>query len=246
MARPPTSPRISDCRSCSCSTWRDRRSRPQRSCAGFCSHDPAVRIAGVVLNRIASERHRALVADAIARLDVPILGALPREAALDLPERHLGLVQAGEHADLAALFDRLAEIAERYCDLEAIVAHAGVFNIVPSANRTFGVAAAGAADRARPRPSVQLRLSACDRCVAQGRRRDLPFSPLADDAPPPDADSCCCRAAIRSCTRKRSPPRESSPPACEASPRPGRCMASAAATWCWAKAWKTPPAGVMR
>ena len=69
---------------------------------GFASHDPRVRVAGVILNRVGSERHRALAADAITALGMPILGALPREAALALPERHLGLVQAGEHADLTA------------------------------------------------------------------------------------------------------------------------------------------------
>ncbi|MGA8323599.1 MAG: cobyrinate a,c-diamide synthase, partial [Xanthobacteraceae bacterium] len=73
---------------------------------GFAAHDPAVRIAGVILNRVASERHRALVADAIEAVGVPVLGAMPREAELTLPERHLGLVQAGEHADLAALIGR--------------------------------------------------------------------------------------------------------------------------------------------
>ena len=73
---------------------------------------PRVRIAGVVLNRVGSERHRALVADAITGCGMPILGAMPREAAITLPERHLGLVQAAEHGDLAALSDRLALMAE--------------------------------------------------------------------------------------------------------------------------------------
>src|SRR5215468_9420820 len=75
---------------------------------GLASHDPGVRIAGVVLNRIGSERHRRLVADAVAALNIPILGAIPRDTRLVLPERHLGLVQAGEHADLDARLTRLA------------------------------------------------------------------------------------------------------------------------------------------
>ena len=61
---------------------------------GLASHDAAVRIAGVVLNRVASERHRTLVADAIGLTEVPVLGAIPRDAAIALPSRHLGLVQA--------------------------------------------------------------------------------------------------------------------------------------------------------
>src|SRR5262249_7101927 len=68
---------------------------------GFAAHDPAVRIAGVVLNRVGSERHRELVSQAVAALNIPVLGAVPPDDLLTLPERHLGLVQAGEHGDLA-------------------------------------------------------------------------------------------------------------------------------------------------
>jgi cobyrinic acid a,c-diamide synthase len=157
---------------------------------GFCSHDPAVRVAGVILNQVASERHRALIADAIARLDIPILGALPREAALALPERHLGLVQAGEHADLAALFDRLAETAERYCDLDTIVARAGAFNIAPATGGPLAL----------PPPGQRIAL-ARDRAFSfvyphvieawrQAGAEIMPFSPLIDEAPPLAADSC--------------------------------------------------------
>lgn len=91
---------------------------------GFAAHDPAVTIAGVILNRTASEKHRKLVADAIAALGIGVFGALPRDAAIALPERHLGLVQAGEHAHLAALIDRLAAMAERHLDLDALLAKA--------------------------------------------------------------------------------------------------------------------------
>src|SRR6202022_2766876 len=91
---------------------------------GFASHDPEVRIFGVVLNRIGSERHRLLAADAIAALGVPLVGALPRDEELALPERHLGLVQAGEQSDLAHRLSRLAAIAERHLDLDALIAGA--------------------------------------------------------------------------------------------------------------------------
>jgi cobyrinic acid a,c-diamide synthase len=157
---------------------------------GFAAHDPAVRIAGVILNRVGGERHRALVADAITALDIPVLGALPRDVMLALPERHLGLVQASEHPDLAILIDRLADAAERYVDLDAIVARAGLFNVVPGA----------AALKALPPPGQRVAL-ARDRAfsfiyphvIAAWRKAGaeiLPFSPLADEAPPPGADSC--------------------------------------------------------
>ena len=157
---------------------------------GFASHDPAVRIAGVILNRTASEKHRVLVADAIAALGIPVFGAVPREAALALPERHLGLVQAGEHADLAALIDRLAAMAERHLDLDALIAKAAPLRIV----------AANDAATALPPPGQRIAL-AHDRAfsfvyphlIEAWRRAGaeiVPFSPLADEPPAEGADCC--------------------------------------------------------
>ncbi len=60
---------------------------------GFRDHGPpAVKLAGVVLNRVGSERHRALLAEALASISVPLLGVLPQHPSLDLPSRHLGLL----------------------------------------------------------------------------------------------------------------------------------------------------------
>ncbi len=157
---------------------------------GFASHDPAVHIAGVILNRAASEKHRALVADAVTALGIPVFSAVPREAALALPERHLGLVQAGEHADLAALIDRLAVMAERHLDLDAMIAKAAPLCV-------------GAANRvtiALPPPGQRIAL-ARDRAfsfvyphlVDSWRRAGaeiVPFSPLADEPPAEGADCC--------------------------------------------------------
>jgi cobyrinic acid a,c-diamide synthase len=156
---------------------------------GFAVHDATVRIAGVVLNRVGSERHRALIADAIAALSVPVLGALPRDTALALPERHLGLVQAGEHTDLKELFERLAATAERHFDLDAIAAAAALLPIDGATHAP-----------ALPPPGQCIAL-AFDRAfsfvyphVVESWRRAgaeiLPFSPLADAPPPDDADCC--------------------------------------------------------
>ena len=156
---------------------------------GFAGHDPAVQIAGVILNRVASERHRALVAEAIAALGIPVLGAVPREAALTLPERHLGLVQASEHADLATLLGRLAAMAERHLDLDAIAASAAPLPIklatAPSAVPPPGQRIALAQDQAFSFVYPHL-LGAWQKAGAE----ILPFSPLADE-PPPEAADCC-------------------------------------------------------
>ena len=63
---------------------------------GFANHRPDVAVAGVILNRIASAAHERLLCDALDARSIPVLGAVPRDEALSLPSRHLGLVQACE------------------------------------------------------------------------------------------------------------------------------------------------------
>ena len=160
---------------------------------GFAAHDPAVKVAGVILNRVGSERHRALVADAIAVLDVPVLGALPREAALALPERHLGLVQAREHSELAALIDRLAAAAERHLDLNAIVARAEPVMTAGAMARPIYVPALPPPGQRIALASDQAFSFVYPHLIGAWRRAGaeiFAFSPLADEPPPDSADSC--------------------------------------------------------
>jgi cobyrinic acid a,c-diamide synthase len=155
---------------------------------GFQLHDPAVAIAGVILNQVASERHRRSAADAIAAIGLTVFGAVPRDAALTLPERHLGLVQAGEHPALAAHFDRLADAAERHLDLDAIHAAArapcigapGVAARVPPPGQRIALARDAAFSFIYPHILAGWRAAGAE---------ILPFSPLDDEAPPPDADA---------------------------------------------------------
>jgi cobyrinic acid a,c-diamide synthase len=88
--------------------------------AGFAGHDPAVRIAGIILNRTGSPRHAAILRDALAPLGLPVLGALPRSAGLSHPSRHLGLVQAGERPDLDAFIAGAGRLVADHLDLDAI------------------------------------------------------------------------------------------------------------------------------
>jgi cobyrinic acid a,c-diamide synthase len=156
---------------------------------GFMCHDASVRIAGVVLNRVGSERHRALVADAIMALNTPVIGSLPRDVTLTLPERHLGLVQASEHPDLRPRLERLADIAERHIDIDTIVTLAQ-----PLATAT------AIANLSLPPPGQRIALARDSAFsfvyphLLDGWRRTgasiVPFSPLADEAPPDDCDCC--------------------------------------------------------
>jgi cobyrinic acid a,c-diamide synthase len=157
---------------------------------GFATHDAAVQVGGVILNRVAGERHRALAGDAIVASGIPVLGALPRDAALTLPERHLGLVQAGEHPDLDSLIDRLAATAERHLDLDALIGAGAPFKFAPPTSNAAALPPPGqrialASDRAFSFVYPHL-LEAWRSAGAE----IVPFSPLADEPPPQDADSC--------------------------------------------------------
>jgi cobyrinic acid a,c-diamide synthase len=88
---------------------------------GFRDHGPPpVHLAGVVLNRVGSARHHALLSEALAAIEVPLLGVLPSHPALELPSRHLGLLPPGEIADLAARSEVWAELAEQHLELDLL------------------------------------------------------------------------------------------------------------------------------
>jgi cobyrinic acid a,c-diamide synthase len=88
--------------------------------------DESLSIAGVILNRVRTARHESVIRTAIADVTgVPVIGAIPRLAALELPSRHLGLVTALEQDDSAGVVARIAEAVEDYVDLDAVVKIAG-------------------------------------------------------------------------------------------------------------------------
>ena len=151
--------------------------------AGFAGFDPDVRIAGLILNRVGSARHEAVLRRALAGLP-PVLGAIPRSPALAHPSRHLGLVQAGERHDLDAFLEAAAGLVAEHVDLPALE---GLAAPLPPA---------GGAARARP-PAQRIALAA-DSAFAFAYPHQIadwraagaeirPFSPLADE-PVPEAD----------------------------------------------------------
>ncbi|WP_425276369.1 cobyrinate a,c-diamide synthase [Streptomyces carpinensis] len=90
---------------------------------GFVTWDPQVRIGGVILNKVASDRHEALLREALDSVGVPVLGVLRRTPQVDTPSRHLGLVPVAERR--AAAVEAVAVMGaqvEAGCDLEALIA----------------------------------------------------------------------------------------------------------------------------
>jgi cobyrinic acid a,c-diamide synthase len=93
--------------------------------AGFAGFDPRTRLAGVILNRVGSDRHEALLRKALATLPgpVPVLGAIRRHPDVQVPSRHLGLVPAAERQAAAArAVAALGDLIAASCDLAALVA----------------------------------------------------------------------------------------------------------------------------
>lgn len=153
---------------------------------GLCNYRPDIKVAGVILNRVASPRHERLCRLGFDQIGLPVLGALPRRGDLALPERHLGLVQAVEHPDLESAVARYAAFLRQHVDLAAL--------------RALGAGHAAPETAASMRPPAQRIAMARDAAFSfvyphlldawrQQGAEVLPFSPLADQ-PPPDADLC--------------------------------------------------------
>jgi cobyrinic acid a,c-diamide synthase len=88
---------------------------------GYRTFDPEVDVAGVIFNRVGSDHHEELLREALADVGVPVLGALRRDERIAAPERHLGLVPAGEREDRTrAALATLADAVARYADVGAI------------------------------------------------------------------------------------------------------------------------------
>lgn len=159
---------------------------------GFAGHRPDVSVAGVIFNRVASPTHAAVLRDAAraAAPDVRVLGCVGRDAALTVPERHLGLVQAGEHADLERFIAAAAEAVSGTVDLAALLAIARPVRIpdierpVPIPLTPLGQRIAVARD-----PAFAFAYPATLNGWHAGGAEVVDFSPLADEPPDPAADA---------------------------------------------------------
>jgi cobyrinic acid a,c-diamide synthase len=163
---------------------------------GFASHRADVAVAGIIFNRVGSASHRDVLTAAanLAVPDIPVLGFVPRNAALTLPERHLGLVPAGERDGLDAFLDNAATIVGDALDCDALIALA-------RRGTPTGLADPLPSEISVPLPPLGQRIAVArdaafafaydgilDGWRAAGAEL-FPFSPLADEAPDADADA---------------------------------------------------------
>jgi cobyrinic acid a,c-diamide synthase len=157
---------------------------------GCASYDRRLGVAGVVINRVGSERHRRLVVEAIEAIGIPVVGALPRNDKVALPERHLGLVQAGETEALDARLEAIADFVEAHVDCDRVLALAGELALASPARRAVALRPPGA----RIALARDAAFSFVYPHLVQGWRAAgaeiVSFSPLADEPPPSTCDFC--------------------------------------------------------
>ncbi|MFF3223140.1 cobyrinate a,c-diamide synthase [Nocardia suismassiliense] len=90
---------------------------------GFATFDSSIRLGGVILNRVGSERHDQVLRAACDRVGLPVLGSLPRMTELEVPSRHLGLIPAVEHGAAATTaVSAMTDLVAAHVDLRAIAA----------------------------------------------------------------------------------------------------------------------------
>ena len=156
--------------------------------SGFQNFRSDVHVAGVILNRVGSSRHEAMLRSALKQLDIDVLGALPRTEIFALPERHLGLVQAHEHDDLQKFLERAASLCAENIDLVQLEALASDLTCVVDESAAL------------PQPLGQRIAIARDTAFAfayphmldhwQQMGAELSFfSPLLDEAPEAEVDA---------------------------------------------------------
>ncbi|MCP4383802.1 MAG: cobyrinate a,c-diamide synthase [Hyphomicrobiales bacterium] len=156
--------------------------------SGFITYRRDITVAGVIFNRVGSPIHRRMLMDACDGLGVAVLGCLPRDDALTLPERHLGLVQAQENENLEGFLATAAGIVADHVDTDALAGLAMPRTLgrnqsspsIPPLGQRIAVARDAAFAFSYP-------------VVLDGWRRAgsevSPFSPLADEPPAEDADA---------------------------------------------------------
>ncbi|MFJ5886238.1 cobyrinate a,c-diamide synthase [Kitasatospora cineracea] len=158
---------------------------------GFASWDPEVRLAGVILNKVASDRHETLLREALEEgSGVPVLGAVRRAGAVDTPSRHLGLVPAVERsAEALRAVREMGELVAASVDLDAVLALARTAPPLPVGPWD---AAAEVEPVAGPRPRIALAGGAAfsfsyaenAELLAAAGAEVVPFDPLHDERLP--------------------------------------------------------------
>lgn len=154
---------------------------------GFRDHRKDIGISGVILNRVGSARHADMLRSALESIDMRVLGAIPRFEALEIPERHLGLVQAGEQPALESFLEYAADVIDEHVDVEAVMEQFLPLNLSKEKSPGLPVLGNRIAIARDDAFSFTYPHFLCDWTDA-GAQISF-FSPVADEAPEPSVDA---------------------------------------------------------
>ena len=154
---------------------------------GFLKYRPDSGIAGVLVNRASGPRHYELVREAMAGIGLPCVGWLPRDPALGMPNRHLGLVPAQERPEAAAQILRASELL--HLDMDALTAVARRAEAVSPPPASHPAALAGRRVGLARDAAFSFVYEANRIALRQMGAEVVEFSPLADPALPEDLDA---------------------------------------------------------
>ncbi|KZR85189.1 Cobyrinic acid A,C-diamide synthase [Synechococcus sp. MIT S9509] len=160
---------------------------------GFRDLDPRLNLAGVVLNRVSSPRHRELLEEVLTDIGVQCLGCLPKDPSLELPNRHLGLAPAHELSCLQKRLGHWASLAKQHLNMDVFRTLLqspkrgpdpiqSLFSPAPESSQQHVLPIAVAQDEA-----FHFRYPEMQECLELLGMPVLPWSPLSDAAPPSEA-----------------------------------------------------------
>ena len=160
--------------------------------SGFAGFDPRTPVAGVIVNRVASDRHERLLRDALAAINLPVYGAIRRTEGIVTPSRHLGLIPAAEREQTARqAVGKMGDLIAAHCDLGALLALA---RSAPELTAPPWAPAATASEG--PPPTIAVAAGAAftfgyteqAELLAAAGARVAPFDPLRDEDLPAGTD----------------------------------------------------------
>jgi len=158
---------------------------------GFREFDPEVRIAGVICNRVGSSKHTEWVTQAVESVGIPVLGCLPRQDTLTMPERHLGLVTTESNTvDAMGVVQRAEAAVREHIDLGKLLQ---IARDTPAISTKPTVSTHSTDKRARIAVAQDAAFSFYYQdnldLLEEAGAEIVPFSPLADKSLPPDINA---------------------------------------------------------
>ena len=158
---------------------------------GFADYRSDIHIAGVIFNRVGSARHENILRHAckLSLPDIPVIGCLPRTEGLNLPERHLGLVQASEHPNLEVFISNASDLIGKFLDIDYLLELAKPLKVRNNFQSYCPLPPLGGRIAIASDEAFSFTYASMIKGWREAGAEIIPFSPLADESPDRNADA---------------------------------------------------------